>query len=119
MSEYKTLDGWFPDGKPDGRKFWRADWADGFYFVPYFRSLVGLWYGLGDNGIGFQYSNDSLFKEWTPPKKTKKITMYKPIYKGYADNYRSHIDDEWHTDKQNFHQKNVFGWLEMTCEVEE
>ncbi len=120
MSEYKTLDSWFPDGKPDGRKFWRADWDDTMYFVPYFRTVAGKWYGLGENGMDFIYYNTSVFKEWTSPKQTKKVKMYKPIRKGYDIHYRTRADDEWHTDKDNFTEtRTILGWLEMEVEIEE
>jgi len=118
MNAYKTLDEFFPDGKPDGRKFMSSDLTMMDAFQPYFRETSGKWAGVS-GGLCMVYNNHALFREYVEPKKTKKITMYKPVFKGYENHHTTNNADEWHTDKHNFVGKNIVGWLEMTCEVEE
>lgn len=120
MSEYKTLDEYFPDGKPDGRKFTYAGWRDRFWFQPYFKSEDSRWHGIDQDGFHQTWICDLKWKEWNPPKQTKKVKMYKPIRKGYENNYRTLSSDEWHTDKDNFVlRKDIVGYLELDAEVKE
>lgn len=118
MPEYKTLDSWFPDGKPDGRKFWRADWDDTMYFVPYFRTVAGKWYGLGENGMDFIYYNTSVFKEWTSPKQTKKVKMYCRVYKRFM-HQTAILGTELFESKDIDYDQNQWGWHEIEIEVKE
>ena len=117
MSEYKTLDQFFPDGKPDGRKFIANAFAKSRWFQPFYKAK-DRWFGLNESGYSDHFSGDNFgWKEWKEPKKTKKVTMYKPIRKGYDVHYRSLINDDWHTDKQNWDNENIVGWMEMEVEV--
>jgi hypothetical protein len=119
MSEYKTLDQFFPDGKPDGRKFVQGSNVPSYWFIPIFRDVYGTWHGLNCKAEHEFYHQGATLKEYEEPKKTKKVTMYKPVYKGYDVHYRTLINDEWHTDKDNFGSNNVLGWMKMECEVTE
>jgi len=120
MSEYKTLDKWFPDGKPDGRSFTIS--IDDYFFTPFFRDVRGYWHGLTNKNESTCWPGKSSFYEFIPPKKTKKVTMYKPVAKGYEDSVYS-PRCEWHTDKNNWKgQINglpIIGWLTQEVEVEE
>lgn len=117
MSEYKTLDEIFPDGKPDGRKFEVKN--SPFIVEPKFRSRDCVWYSLNQNNDGCSYGPSYLYKEYVPPKQTKKVKMYKPVRRGYGIHYRTRADDEWHTDKDNFTDtRTILGWLEMEAGVE-
>lgn len=116
-----TLDQFFPGLiRADGRKFTLIINCQGFYFEPIFKDHAGFWHGF--NNIGqhdiWNGSTDSWI-EWQEPKKTKKITLYKPILPGYEDTYWS--KDEWHTDKNNWSLENykIVGWMQMDCEVQE
>lgn len=83
--------------------------------------LDGRWYGLNsccDVTFWNDYSN--IWKKYTAPKKTKKVTLYSPLLKGYEDHYYIPSSCEWHTDKSNFDNiKNILGWASMEVEVEE
>lgn len=120
MSEYKTLGEIFPDGKGDGRKFiFKIGSADSsFWFIPYFKTLESRWHGINKMGQLFTANDSTWVKEYVEPKKTKKITMYKPIYKGYDYNHTAY-KDEWHSDKENFGMNGIVGWLEIEAEVQE
>lgn len=119
MSEYKSLDEIFPDGKPDGRKFLNKAINTNDYFQPYFREESGNWIGIS-GGLCIVYTPKALFKEYIPPKKTKKITLYNPVY-FCSDKPNQFITSVYyHTSKSDFScQNRIVGWLEMTCEVEE
>lgn len=117
MSEYKKLDEWFPDGKPDGRMF-KVE-KSSFIIEPKFRDWYGTWYCLSQDLVCCSYTHAAKFKEYVPPKQTKKVKMYKPVRRGYGIHYRTRSDDEWHTDKDNFTEtRTILGWLEMEIEVE-
>lgn len=119
MSEYKTLDEIFPDGKPDGRKFIHSDTTPK-WFQPYFKSRHG-WCGLDENDNAIIHDEKTQWQKYYPPKQTKKVKMYKPVYKDYCQNYYAPQAVEWHTDKENFiYLKNeIIGWLELDAEIEE
>lgn len=117
MTEYKTLDEWFPDGKPDGRKFHNPAWGESMYFVPYFRTVKGTWHGLGENGESFEYPPIYGFKEYVPSKKTKRVKMYCPVFAG-GQGLTSY--NYFHEDKGNFlTSANIKGWITQEVEVEE
>ena len=82
MSEYKTLDLWFPEGRGDGRKFIQK--SSSFIFEPIVKAGVfgsfdeKKWYIVDQHGYLDSYSNEEIvgvkFKEYHPPK--KKVTKY-------------------------------------------
>ena len=82
MSEYKTLDEWFPNGRGDGRKFTNIDWPKNDWIEPIFKSNAcetyeDTWYCLDEKGHSDPFIGNSLqmkLKEWHPPK--KKVTKY-------------------------------------------
>lgn len=118
MSEYKTLDKIFQDGKPDGRKLQPMH---SHYILDVKCRLIkrGAWVCVNQNEDVCVYNDSVVFREYVEPKKTKKVKMYKPIRKGYGTHYRTRADDEWHTDKDNFTEtRTILGWLEMEAEIE-
>jgi hypothetical protein len=118
-----TLDSFFPLGatRGDGRKFCSISWGDNDWVQPMFKDNKGYWHTISNLNDHFSYdgSKYETWKEWTPPKKTKKVTMYRPVYKGYGEHYRTLVNEEWHTDKDNATGKNVLGWMAMEAEVDE
>ncbi len=118
MSEYKKLDEIFPDGYGDGRKFCSSDNTD-YWFVPYFNDPMGRWHARDFSNDHFVVYEHVDVREWFPPKKTKKVKMYKPVFKTYNGNYSTHINREWHSDKSVFNIGEKAGWMEMEIEVEE
>ncbi len=121
MSEYKILDEWFPDGKPDGRKFVNKDFEEYVYFQPYYKDIKdGWWHGLDNGGESACYSGDVLWNEYVPPKKTKKITMYKPVY-FCSDRPNKYITSaHYSTSKSDFSNQNrIVGWMTMEADVDE
>lgn len=82
MSEYKTLDEWFPNGRGDGRKFTNLSRFKDTWIEPVFKSNAcfvyeARWHCLDENGGNNPIIRDSLqmkFKVWHPPK--KKVTKY-------------------------------------------
>ena len=115
MSEYKTLDSWFPDGKPDGRKFEVE--KSSFIVEPKFKDAYETWYCLNQNGLCCSYTHAARFKEYQPPKQTKKVKMYKPIHAGCNRYWASR--DAWNTDKSQFATLRIVGWATMEVEIEE
>lgn len=113
--EYKTLDEWYPDGKPDGRKFITTS-AYG-WFKPIFRDTEGMWFGEDNRGIGSSWRSN-FFTEYHPPQQTKKVKMYKPILTVYDDHYTTMPDSEWHSDKNNWERNDIVGWMEIEVIVE-
>lgn len=119
-----TLDEIFPNGRGegDGRKFRKNDWASlESYFEPFFRTTQGSWFGLNHKGDNMGYSgNLEGWTEWHPPKKTKKIKMYRAIYKTTNGEYYVHY---WMSKK--IHDpvlpvvNDVVGWQEMEVEIDE
>ena len=115
MSEYKTLDEWFPDGKPDGRKFVPHGVND-FWFQPFYRSNSCYWHGLSHKGGSIYFAESTLYIEYHPPKQTKKVKMYCAIYHSRIGYTSSSI---YHSTKDAFEIKDIAGWMEMECEVEQ
>ena len=80
MSKYKTLDEYFPDGKPDGRAFKLEIWYDKphYFFKPFYKARLAsgsyIWCGVDENNFHVQSDCDGLFKEWHQPK--KRVTKY-------------------------------------------
>jgi hypothetical protein len=117
MSEYKTLDEFFPDGKPDGRKFegYSSHWV---WFQPYYRASTG-WYGLNESGNSCSTQFNVVYIEYVEPKKTKNITMYKSVCIDNTGQYYSNIYDPWDTEKKPSGHGKVVGYMTMDVEVEE
>lgn len=116
MSEYKKLDDWFPDGKPDGRKFEVKN--SPFIVEPKFRSRDCVWYSLNQNNDGCSYGPSYLYKEYVPPKQTKKVKMYCAIYKKIS----GFISSACYTSDKSLFGANgdtIVGWHEIEVEVEE
>lgn len=119
MSEYKTLDEIFPDGKPDGRKFEVKN--SPFIVEPKFRSRDCVWWSINQNNDGCSYGPSYLYKEHVPPKKTKKVKMYRPIQtyreiNSTKDKYHSY--EPYRSDKNDFkNHENIVGWVEVEVEV--
>ena len=120
MSEYKTLDEIFPDGKPDGRKFEVKN--SPFIVEPKFRSRDCVWWSINQNNDGCSYGPSYLYKEHVPPKQTKKVKMYTPVYKSTKASLDGHLvaDCSWHQEKTNFQSgRELVGYMEMEVEVTE
>lgn len=123
MSEYKSLDEWFPDGKPDGRKFEVKN--SPFIVEPKFRSRDCVWYSLNQNNDGCSYGPSYLYKEHIPPKQTKKVKMYKPVCKSkyVKGEYVAPWSVDWHSNKDFFEDGgtdfSIVGYIEIEAEVEE
>lgn len=101
----------------EGRKFGHVDWEAHEWFEPIFYA-VNHYYGLNQDGIPVTCeANRDGWLEWHPPKKTKKVKMYKPIYKTILGQYYSLTASDWNTEKKSC--GDVAGWLEMEVEVEE
>lgn len=129
MSEYKTLDQWFPDGRGDGRKFTTDGWNVHAWIEPIFISKPcqvydTTWHCLDENGTSNPILREMLhtkFKEWHPPKKTKKVILYRPVYLGYEKTYCSIAGVGWHSDKYNWVgcKDKIVGWMTMEVEVDD
>ena len=112
----KTLDEWLPSGKGDGRKFERRG-TDTIWFEPYFR-VVDTWYGVTNRGYMMELRGSLIVDEWHPPKKTKKVTMCRPIRKATDGGY--YISATWMDNKGLFIDAHtIVGWQEMEVEVDE
>ena len=121
MSTLKELMG--DKTKGDGRKFALDWWDRDRWFEPIFKDISGDWSGLRESGFlaYFPDSGYTEWEEWTPPKQTKKVKLYSPVYEnlnnlGY---YESH--KRFTSNKQDFletaHEK-IVGWQEMEVEVD-
>jgi hypothetical protein len=104
----------------DGRKFSILEWDTSSWFEPIYRA-GDRWYGLmWDVRPNSFYDFEDCWEEWTPPKQTKKVKLYRPIYCSYENHYRSRASDsDWHTDKKNFDSNSIVGWMEIEAEVDE
>ncbi len=60
-----------------------------------------------------------ILKEYYPPKKTKTVKLFKPIYEFDVDKYTVDNEDEQHSDKKYFQSDDkIIGWMEMKVEVD-
>lgn len=103
----------------DGRKFAFKGWAENKWFEPIFWASNG-WVGIDESGEDHNYSEDySNWHEWTPPKQTKKVQLYRPIRKYHDGIY--HVSDTWESEKkaEREHTSDIVGWQEMEIEVTE
>lgn len=118
MSTLKELMG--DKTRGDGRKFAKANWDTDRWFEPiFYYEKVRCWIGLNTDGWLNEISdaiND--WNEWTPPKQTKKVKLYRPIRKIEETYYAI---ESWMTDKPWFlsQYNDIVGWQEMEVEVEE
>lgn len=136
MSEYKSLDQWFPDGRGDGRKFTSSEWDDESWIEPIFKNGESLdykemWHCLDERNENYPIFDQDLqlrFKEWHPPKETKKITMYKPVFKHHTDEYFFTPFDTtpWSSDKHTYQNLkaiegygDIVGWMSQEIEVDD
>ena len=103
----------------DGRKFAPETWDSNFWFEPIFLGISGRWHGITSNGNGDIYpDNVEGWREWTPPKQTKKVKLYRPIYKTETNEYV--VDGWWRSYKaENSDRGKAVGWQEMEVEVTE
>lgn len=115
----------------DGRKFTNNLMSSHEWFEPIFLAqseLCGdddyIWEGVDDLGFSDSYSdscNIRDWQEWTPPKQTKKVKLYSPIYEnlnnlGYYESHR------YTSNKQDFLEtarEKIVGWHEIEVEVDE
>jgi hypothetical protein len=68
MSESKTLDDWYPDGRGDGRKFFSQQRYGNY--EPVFRCKdTRRWHAIDDRGYHVELLEGEYFKEYVPPKK--------------------------------------------------
>lgn len=118
MATLKQLMGDLTRG--DGRKVCSVNWNDSdMYFEPVIRTTDGMWHGVFEQGL--PWSNQEAidtWTEWTPPKKTKQVTMYTPIYLRTNGTYSSH--GVWRNSKEEFVEcGEAVGWLTQITEVGE
>lgn len=113
----KTLDEIFPSGRGDGRKFRRTGEAWDMRFEPIFKGRT-QWVGLDAGGHTVEVAHGEFqWTEWQPPKKTKKVTLYRPVIKTSLGNYT--IPYCWSSFKDLSVNNNIVGWQEMEVEIDE
>lgn len=102
----------------DGRKFTNPDFLESWFEPIFYHEKEQGWVGLYDDRLETFYENMSGWREWTPPKKTKKVKLYRPIRK-IGETYCA--IPTWMTDKPWFlsQYNDIVGWQEMEVEVEE
>lgn len=101
----------------DGRKFKSEYYSAHQWFEPIYKTDVGTWYGLCENGSNF-FSGEDHCENWEPytePKTKKKVTLYRPITKE-GENYL--LYDRYCNNKDLFYG-HVVGWQEIEVEVDE
>lgn len=111
MSEYKTLDQWFPDGRGDGRKFLVFMSSD-YIVEPVIKAIPfgygeQVWFVVDEKGRLDSFSDhmDVRFKEYVAPK--KKVTKYL-WYNNYSKTtypYMAKDLDELH---ENLHCNGIY-----------
>lgn len=123
MSEYKTLKEWFGEStRGDGRKFTRVDWLENQWVEPIYLDRHKDWHCLDYEGYSRAWGSVNYpFKEWHPPKKTKKIVLYKPVFKTIKNSFYCPSDANWHSDK-DYYKNNFYdikGWISQEVEVDD
>jgi hypothetical protein len=118
----------------DGRKFRRSDFAEDAWFEPIFKAYdcgEEVFCGIGQDGESYSYSlhKRTDWQEWTPPKKTKKVVLYRPVFKrknqevyrmGVWVSQKTVTSTQYYTIGMNGRQWwDVVSWQEMEVEVEE
>ena len=130
MSEYKTLKEWFGEAtRGAGRKFTRSGWLEDQWLEPIFLDSQKEWNCLNNEGRSVSWNSVLYtFKEWHPPKKTKKIIMYKPIFKHKTEEYFFTPFDltSWCSSKDTHEglrtterYGNIVGWISQEVEVDD
>lgn len=123
MSEYKTLEEWM-GGKTrsEGLRLTPAGWDNSWFFEPIYEALSGYWHGLDQDNCACHFIPSDMMKLYVSPKKTKKVTLYKPVRRWYfEDSYLCSAVDGWCSDKEKFTKEKdtIVGWATMEVEVEE
>ena len=105
----------------DGRRFTKSWWDKDRWFEPiFYYEKEKCWVGLNTDGwlneISDEYAD---WQEWTPPKKIKKVKVYRAIYKTHDGGYCA--SEYWGNKKeQNYCESRwVAGWEEKVVEVDE
>jgi hypothetical protein len=104
----------------DGRKF---TLGNDRWFEPIFKDRGGEWTGLNEDGYCESFSEGQIYywEEWTPPKQTKKVKLYCPIYEAYKGIIKCY--GKWASKKDHFYElagnQRIIGWQEMEVEVDE
>lgn len=100
----------------DGRKFSILEWDNSSWFEPIYRA-GDRWYGLmWDVRPNSFYDFEDCWEEWTPPKQTKKVKLYRPLYK---TDFGTYSLGYWYNDKQIREFGRIVCWQEMEVEVDE
>jgi len=127
--------------KGDGKKFKLNEMNEDEFFEPIFLSITKWkdeierdWHGLNHLGQHDAYDDIAYkdWQEWTPPKQTNKVKLYRPIRFKHA---QYEISEEWSSCKNKFPENSVatfnnnilgtlyfgkiVGWQEMEVEVDE
>lgn len=116
----------------DGTKVRILEWDNSAWFEPIYKShdrWYGLMYDVRPNSF---YDFEDCWEEWTPPKQTNKVKLYRPIRFKHA---QYEISEEWSSCKNKFPENSVatfnnnilgtlyfgkiVGWQEMEVEVDE
>lgn len=102
----------------DGRKFTKTRIC-GWFFEPIFR-VGDLWSGINEKGESENWSHDGAeWVEYTPTKKTKKITLYRPVLKFPCGLYE--VAGPWQSEKKPDERffYPVVAWQTMEVEVDD
>ncbi|NBU34083.1 hypothetical protein EBS40_05645 [bacterium] len=102
----------------DGRKFSILEWENSSWFEPIYRAhnrWYGLMYDVRPNSF---YDFEDCWEEWTPPKQTKKVKLYRPIYESPTPG-KYVLGDEAAVSKEYLiHPAKLSGWHEIEVEVD-
>jgi hypothetical protein len=124
MATLKELMG--DKNRGDGRKFQDQYMDNDEWFEPIFLTDVddgsqNDWHGLDERGYGQWYEScvERYWKEYTPPKQTKKVKLYSPI--GLKDNGKIYTIGQYANEKSVFNSGSdkIIGWHEIEVEVDE
>lgn len=104
----------------DGRKFTKTSWdSDRWYEPIFYYEKEKCWVGLNASGLMEKISECfGEWHEWTPPKQTKKVKLYRAIYK-IGDLYSLDLWLSYKGRPTNGSEGKLIGWQEMEVEVEE
>ncbi len=117
MEEWKSLDELMEGIKP-GEKTFVGKY--GQIFTPFFKTKT-FWYGLGKDMHAKTWENKlEYWKPYVPEKKTKKVTMYRPVFKsrcGYSSTNIMHSTKEAFASVYVHEGDEIVGWIEQEAEV--